>query len=370
MKKMSLAALLALLLLLAACGGPAAESPSPTPSETPASTETPAPTGPASPAPTESVRPGLPWELSNGESLGYDEFFAQQVTYTLEEVTNGLIGGKKLMPVGVGFTGYGVARNGDRLELWSSGMEDTFLWTIAEIPGAQPAVGTTRWLYAVVDGRELIRMDYYGENRTTVFTDDTGLLGELMFAEGDGGFFLLGEDLTYFLAGTEDGGVGVYRLYLPEDRADLLYRYTPAQVEELTFSAYLRGERQEPRIQIGRPIPCFRQGLTTNQWVRWETKNPEFYAVYAELAADTETWEQYLVWDASEVEQYIEEKFNTAHATLYYADLGEDMLYTMPMSWLDMTGTTYVSPFGGCWFDLYLDQERTHRQSLGLANMV
>lgn len=367
MKKMSLAALLALLLLLAACGGPAAESPSPTPSETPASTETPAPTGPASPAPTESVRPGLPWELSNGESLSYDEYFAQQVTYTLEEVTCGWVGSKNLMPVGVGFTGYGVARNGDRLELWSTGMEDTFLWTVAEIPGAQPAMGTTRWLYAVVDGKELVRMGYYGENRTTVFTDDTGLLGELMFTEEDGqtvgGFFLLGEDLTYFLAGTEDGGVGVYRLYLPEDRADLLYRYTPAQVEELTFSAYLRGERQEPRIQIGRPIPCFRQGLTTNQWVRWDAKNPEFYAKYAAMLADS-------VGNTGETEQYIEEKFNAAHATLYYADLEEDMLYTMPMSWLDMTGTTYVSPFGGCWFDLYLDQERTHRQSLGLANMV
>ena len=273
------------------------------------------------------------------------------------------IGGKKLMPVGVGFTGYGVARNGDRLELWSSGMEDTFLWTIAEIPGARPAAGTTRWFYAVVDGRELVRMDYYGENRTTVFTDDTGLLGELMFAEGDGGFFLLGEDLTYFLAGTEDGGVGVYRLYLPEDRTDLLYRYTPEQVEELTFSTYLRGERQEPRIQIGAPIPCFRQGLTTNQWVRWETKDPEFYAKYAAMLADSEG-------NTGEMEQFIEEKFDAAHATLYYADLGEDMLYTMPMSWLDMTGTTHASPFGGCWFDLYLDQERTHRQSLGLANMV
>ena len=363
MKKMAIALLMFLLLLLTACGGPAAESPGPAPSETPAPTE-PVSTGePASPAPTESVRPGLPWELSNGESLGYDEFFAQQVTYMLEEVTSGWLGSKKLMPVGVGFTGYGVARNGDRLELWSSGMEDTFLWTIAEIPGARPAAGTTRWFYAVVDGRELVRMDYYGENRTTVFTDDTGLLGELMFAEGDGGFFLLGEDLTYFLAGTEDGGVGVYRLYLPEDRTDLLYRYTPEQVEELTFSTYLRGERQEPRIQIGAPIPCFRQGLTTNQWVRWETKDPEFYAKYAAMLADSEG-------NTGEMEQFIEEKFDAAHATLYYADLGEDMLYTMPMSWLDMTGTTHASPFGGCWFDLYLDQERTHRQSLGLANMV
>ena len=368
MKKIAVALLMSLLLLLAACGGPAAESPSPTPSETPAPTET------ASLEPTESVRPGLPWTVSDGESLSHDEYFAQTVTYTLEEVTSGLLGSKKLMPVAVGFTGYGVTRNGDRLELWSSGMEDTFLWTVAEIPGAQPAAGTTRWLYAVVDGKELVRMDYYGENRTTVFTDDTGLLGELMFTEEDGQtvsrFFLLGEDLTYFLAGTDDGGVGVYRLYLPEDRVDLLYRYTPEQVEELTFSAYLSGERQEPCIQIGAPIPCFRQGLTTNQWVRWETKNPEFYAQYAELAADPETWEKYLVWDASEVEQYIEEKFNAAHATLYYADLEEDILYTMPMSWLDMTGTTYASPFGGCWFDLYLDQERTHRQNLGLANMV
>ena len=364
MKKMSLAALLALLLLLAACGGPAAESPSPAPSETPAPTEPVSPSEPASPAPTESVRPGLPWTLSSGESLSCDEYFAQQVTYTLEEVSNGFTsGGRDFVPVGVGFTGYGVTRNGDRLELWNSGMEDTFLWTVAEIPGAQPAAGTTRWLYAVVDGRELIRMDYYGENRTTVFTDDTGLLGELMFAEGNGGFFLLGEDLTYFLAGTEDGGVGVYRLYLPEDRTDLLYRYTPAQVEELTFSAYLSGERQEPRIQIGRPIPCFRQGLTTNQWVRWDAKDPEFYVKYAAMLADSGG-------NTGETEQYIEEKFNAAHATLYYADLGEDMLYTMPMSWLDMTGTTHVSPFRGCWFDLYLDQERTHRQSLGLANMV
>ena len=367
MKKTSLTALLALLLLLTACGGPAAESPSPTPSETPAPTQ-PVSTGePASPAPTESVRPDLPWTLSSEESLGYDEYFAQQVTYTLEEVSNGFTsGGRDFVPVGVGFTGYGVARDGDRLELRSTGTEDTRLWTVADIPGAQPAVGTTRWLYAVVDGKDLIRMDYYGENRTTVFTDDTGLLGELMFTEENGqtvgSFFLLGEDLTYFLAGTEDGGVGVYRLYLPEDRADLLYRYTPEQVEELTFSTYLRGERQEPRIQIGAPIPCFRQGLTTNQWVRWETKDPEFYAKYADMLADS--------GNTGEMEQFIEEKFNAAHATLYYADLGEDMLYTMPMSWLDMTGSTYASPFGGDWFDLYLDQERTHRQSLGLANMV
>ena len=364
MKKLSLTVLLSLLLLLAACGGPAAESPSPTPSETPVPTET------ATPEPTESVRPGLPWTPSDGTALSHDEYFAQTVSYTLEEVSVSLHReGQLVIPVGAGYTNYGVFRDGDKLQVWDAETESV-LWTVAEIPGAWPVAGTTHWLYVVTDGKELVRMDYYGENQTTVFTDDSGRLGELQFnGDGSGWLFLLGEDLTYFLAGTDDGGVGIYRLYLPEDRVDLLYRYTPEQVEELTFATYNRSEREEPKVQISRPGPCFRQGLADNRSVRWQTMNPEFYALYGDMVADPETWERYLVWDdATELEQHIEVDFDMTHGTLYYADLGEDLLYTLPERWTAIYAGSGASPWGKCWFDDYLDS--AHRQNLGLANMV
>jgi hypothetical protein len=74
------------------------------------------------------------------------------------------------------------------------------------------------WIFLVLDGKELIRMDYHGENKETLFVDESGKIAQ---HEAATAAYIRDNCVLFFMAGCEDG-YGIYRLYLPENKLDLL----------------------------------------------------------------------------------------------------------------------------------------------------
>lgn len=106
-------------------------------------------------------------------------------------------------------------------------------------------------------------MDYFGQEMQTLFADKTGLLRAL--AESEEGFapiYLADGCTLFFFAGTDDG-IGVYRLYLPERKLDVLYDAIPVDAIRLSLAA---------------PV--------SNAEILWGQGNPDFFAQYKVLTSD------------------------------------------------------------------------------------
>lgn len=111
------------------------------------------------------------------------------------------------------------------------------------------------WIFLVLDGKELIRMDYHGENKETLFVDESGKIGQHELATSA---YIRDNCVLFFMAGCEDG-YGIYRLYLPENKLDLL-------VTSHTI------------IRLLAPY--------SNHELSWSIKNPEFEEVYQSILND------------------------------------------------------------------------------------
>lgn len=102
------------------------------------------------------------------------------------------------------------------------------------------------WVYAVTeDSTQIIRVDYLGQIEEVVFTDLTGCLSNV----------LLYQHTLYFIAGTEKGTLGIYRLYLPDGSQTILYDQIPADSVGLQLT----------------PV--------SSEEMEWCVENPEFTAL-------------------------------------------------------------------------------------------
>ena len=261
-KHLVVSAALALLLMLAACAqsGPAG-TPSPTPTPTPTPDQTVTDLAP----PDE-----LPWDLPAVEPT-YDEYFAKWLDYGYggDSYYTTVPRGWELM------NGY-QARCEDGVLYVRSSATGERLWNVAELEDFRVLCCRRDWIYGVQDGTDLVRIDYFGKTRETVFTDATGLLGEL------NGLLWLGDGkVTYFWAGTE-GGLGLYRMYLPECRADLLRTIPQEELEKLYFSSYTGTRKDDPAWHLGDLFPV------SNQECVWTKGNAAFYELYVSLMSDSQ----------------------------------------------------------------------------------
>lgn len=74
------------------------------------------------------------------------------------------------------------------------------------------------WIFLILDGKELIRIDYQGENKETLFVDESGKIAQHEYSTSA---YIRDNCVLFFMAGCEEG-YGIYRLYLPEKKLDLL----------------------------------------------------------------------------------------------------------------------------------------------------
>lgn len=285
MKRLSALFFVVCLLLLSACHGRAAvqESDPPLPESTaPGESESPPPASellpPASePLPTDSGAPDtLPWDPpEEEEASSYEEYFAQIKTYDWTERSRGL-----------SVNGYRLYREDSRLYMMDS-HTDQVLWEIAELDDVVVFSGDDRWVYLVAGGTELIRMDYLGENRETLFTDETGLISRMNQSVynsipervDDRSLDVMDGKVLYFWAGAEDrDGAALYRLYIPEKRADVVYQYSQEELD-----AYLlpdTGDEGGPFYRVSQPYPI------SNWEVGWYVGNCAFYEIYDAMTVE------------------------------------------------------------------------------------
>lgn len=195
--------------------------------------------------PTPSTKPTEPtpesilgWKLPNYPQLSYEEYFSQTRYYYYADQGED--------PQQNYFWG-GWNNGTDKCEVW---MEDGKILAGSSLSGKYVQVGTetyenTRvvccdefWIYAIKDRKELFRMDYKGENRQTLYRDETE---KIMASEHN---THVRENSVLFFTAAAGSDYGIYRLYLPDMTLDLLYTtdvrpdlYSPYSNFEITWSS-------------------------------------------------------------------------------------------------------------------------------------
>lgn len=190
--------------------------------------------------PTEPpVKPVLNWELPDYPQLSYDEYFSEtRYYYYAAQGEN---------PKQQYYWG-GWNNGKDKCEVW---MEDGKILAGSSITGKYVQVGTetyenTRvtccdefWIYAIKDRTELFRIDYNGENRQTLYVDETQKI-----APFDITYTHVRDNSVLFFVAAAGSDYGIYRLYLPDMTLDLLYTteskpflYEPYSNYEITWSS-------------------------------------------------------------------------------------------------------------------------------------
>lgn len=182
----------------------------------------------------------LPWTTETPQApLSYEAYFAQVRQYAEDTIS-----------CTASFSQYSLVPEGETLCLKNDGTGQVAL-KIPGLGGLAVVACDGRWIYGVDGGTELIRLDYFGKNRTVLFTDPSGVLGEYV----KGGRCYLAGDALFFVSGSKSDRA-IQRLYLPSGRVDCL-------VDDL-------GE-----ITLNAPY--------SNCEITWRELNQEFIATYEAL---------------------------------------------------------------------------------------
>ncbi|MBD5084941.1 MAG: hypothetical protein HDT33_07750 [Clostridiales bacterium] len=321
-KKRSALCLAACLLLLPACQGQeAVQGFAPAPEQSVAAVESePLPTDSA-PLPTEGGKPdALPWNPpEEGEALPYEEYFSQTRTYEL-------LDRRWALPI----DGYRLHQEGSHLYMTDSHTRE-LLWEIVELDGMEVVSADERWVYLIVDGTELIRMDHLGENRETLFTDETGLISRMNQSDYDDPgkvhYDIVFDDgpphpsankrtlavadrkVLYFWAGAEDGdGAAAYRLYLPEKRVDAVFQYSQEELDVYLLPD--TGDGEGPFYRVGQLWPI------SNWEFGWCVGNPAFYELYSTLS--DQDFPDYIPDDWIDRTDWCEREYRITSAFVHY----------------------------------------------------
>lgn len=272
------------LLLLSACDPDAAAVPTPDAEQSvlPSVANTPEPT--PEPTVTPSSEPssdpaGLPWEVPAAENTpSYEDYFAQVIDYHYPDPDGGAE--PWLISAGYNIDPYVLTYEGPDLYIASGNGE--LLLKITDMPGLDVFCCDRSWIYAVVNGKELIRMNFFGEIET-LFTDEAGLIKVNCLADGK---------VLYFWAGLPEGGAAIYRLYIPDGRADVLYQITQEELEQYYYEPPADGgETEFSRASAGYLMSAVEP--VSNFEFTWVTGNREFCELYDSLVLHAGDHPQY-----------------------------------------------------------------------------
>ena len=218
------------------------------PGTTPSTLPTTLPPETTEPVVTESSI--LSWEIPDYPRMSYEEYFSTAHIYGYTPIDE---------DPKTYYYSFAWDNGTDSCELW---FRDGKLLAGDSIKNRYVEVGTDTygkddiiaacneaWVFLVLDSKELIRMDYYGKNKQTLFVDENSTLGEV---------YIRDNCVLFFTAGCEDG-YGIYRLYLPEMKLDLLVT-------------------SESQINLQDPY--------SSHEVAWYIRNPEFEELYQSILND------------------------------------------------------------------------------------
>lgn len=244
--------MISVLILLAVLSGcTPSDGPETAPSSAPSTAPTTLPPETTEPVVTEPSI--LSWEIPDYPRMRYEEYFSTVHIYGYTPIDED--------PQTYYYSS--AWNNGtDSCELWfqdgkllaGNSLTNHYAQVGTEIYGEDDSIVACNeeWIFLVLDGKELIRMDYHGENKETLFVDESeqGFLQDRAYFRDN--------CVLFFTAGADDG-YGIYRLYLPEKKLDLL----------VTSAS---------KIRLLDPY--------SNHELAWCIQNPEFEELYQRILND------------------------------------------------------------------------------------
>ena len=239
-----------------------------------------APEGEPSPPPSQLPQT-VPWEVPEQPSVSYEEYFEQEREYDFEDLDSAWF-----------YDQCDFEYRDGALYLVDSQKTGEALWKVWDTDNLEVKAVDPAWIYGIVDGKTLIRMDYKGNHQETLFVDDSGLISTMNRGISnpltvaytyryDGtpapaciqnSLPLADRSVLYFWAGAEDGdGAALYRLYVHDGHTDVVYQYTQKELEQYRFPDCPELEGTGPYYRISVPNPV------SNVEVGWTVGNPEFF---------------------------------------------------------------------------------------------
>ena len=239
-----------------------------------------APEGEPSPTPSQLPQT-VPWEVPEQPSVSYEEYFEQEREYDFEDLDYAWF-----------YDQCDFEYRDGALYLVDSQKTGEALWKVWDTDNLEVKAVDPAWIYGIVDGKTLIRMDYKGNHQETLFVDDSGLISTMNRGISnpltvaytyryDGTpapaciqnpLPLADRSVLYFWAGAEDGdGAALYRLYVHDGHTDVVYQYTQKELEQYRFPDCPELEGTGPYYRISVPNPV------SNVEVGWTVGNPEFF---------------------------------------------------------------------------------------------
>ena len=189
-------------------------------------------------------------EVSSAESMGYDEFFAEDRSYHDSDslwYTSWSAGEGNLL------ASYGLSSDEDGFYIYKDSRRNTPYYRITntqDLSDCSAVITNTRQLYCAVDGK-LLRVDVLSGERDPLYS-----------AEFIPDMVLCHNDVLYFLA-ISDGILSLNRLYLPSMTLDVLYSQTAPEVPMNFYDLH---------------APDSNQSVIT-----WEIINPLFWKAVTEI---------------------------------------------------------------------------------------
>ena len=239
-----------------------------------------APEGEPSPTPSQLPQT-VPWEVPEQQPMTYEEYFEQEREYDFEDLDSAWF-----------YDQCDFEYRDGALYLVDSQKTGEALWKVWDTDNLEVKAVDPAWIYGIVDGKTLIRMDYKGNHQETLFVDDSGLISTMNRGISnpltvaytyryDGTpapaciqnpLPLADRSVLYFWAGAEDGdGAALYRLYVHDGHTDVVHQYTQKELEQYRFPDYPELEGTGPYYRISVPNPV------SNVEVGWTVGNPEFF---------------------------------------------------------------------------------------------
>ena len=239
-----------------------------------------APEGEPSPTPSQLPQT-VPWEVPEQPSVSYEEYFEQEREYDFEDLDYAWF-----------YDQCDFEYRDGALYLVDSQKTGEALWKVWDTDNLEVKAVDPAWIYGIVDGKTLIRMDYKGNHQETLFVDDSGLISTMNRGISDpltvaytyrydgtpapaciqNPLPLADRSVLYFWAGAEDGdGAALYRLYVHDGHTDVVYQYTQKELEQYRFPDCPELEGTGPYYRISVPNPV------SNVEVGWTVGNPEFF---------------------------------------------------------------------------------------------
>lgn len=248
----------ACVLALCACGDSGEYNPTETQETTPSAAVQTEPTA----EPTEPAGLALPWDVpAVQEALSYGEYFSEVRSYDQEADiranTEFFVGEDSLAGE------YSLQQDEEAVRIvpYKLTKEQWVIGPAADFEGCVWKIATPTQAFGIRDGKEIFSVDYLTGAQQTLYVDETGGLQRLVDSNADGTFMILAEDQVLFCLAGAGENLGIYRIYLPNGQADLLYDGIPldAVPELLSDKVY------------------------SNQSIGWWQKNSEYYALMEEL---------------------------------------------------------------------------------------